>query len=333
MNLHTSIGGKRPAVLLAVTILALLLAARTGGSPLEASLRTIPGGQAAFCNEPLQVIVQLDEVSDLFGYQVELTYDPTLVDATGQFDNSFFNTSGAFVLSQGCSAGTCLFAVSLFGDVPALTGSGPLATITLKARESGSFDLAFTDTTLLTNRDGIALPAAWPDPALALTVCGTASVSGMVDLQGRPNGRVESGQVTLINLQGDSPDIVVPFDAETGAFKAVDVPAESGGSTYRVEAAHDLYLTNAIESVAVAIGQEVVLAGTGLRAGDATNDAAIDILDMACIGAAYGSLGTCNGRGSSDINADGVTDLQDLALAGGNYTLAGLQVWQPLFYP
>lgn len=334
MTTNTKSGAKHTAVLLSVlTVLALLLAARAGGAPADATLSTIPGGAAAFCNEPLQVVVQLDQVSDLFGYQIELTYDPALVEAEGKFDNSFFNTVGAFVLSQGCSAGTCLFAVSLFGDVPSLSGSGPLATVTLTSRESGTFDLAYTDTTLLTDRDGIAVPVSWAEPALALTVCGTASISGVVDLQGRPNGRVDAGQVTLVSLQGEVPDIVVPFDPQTGTFTIVDVPVHSGSSKYRVEAAHALYLSNAIESVTVAVGQEVTLAGTGLRGGDANNDAAIDILDMACIGAAYGGLGTCDGRGSSDINADDTTDLQDLALAGGNYTLAGLQVWQPLFYP
>lgn len=325
---------KSTAVLIGVAALfVLLLAAPAGGAPQAATLRTIPGGEATFCSEELTATIQLDNIAGLFGYQVELLYDPALVEAAGKFDNSFFNTSGAFVLSEGCSAGKCLFAVAFFGAVPSVAGSGPLASVTLAARDSGRFDLQFSANTLLSDRDGLPIPVSWPNPALALTVCGAASISGTVDLQGRPGGPGTPGEIRLVNLEGDYEDVIVPFDSVSGAFSAAEVRAESGGSTYRVEAGHSLYLTNAIESVAISVGEALVLPGTGLRAGDANNDGAIDILDMACIGAAYERGSSCDGRGGSDINGDGQTSLPDLTLAGGNYGLSGLQVWQPLFNP
>jgi hypothetical protein len=57
-----------------------------------------------------------------------------------------------------------------------------------------------------------------------------------------------------------------------------------------------------------------------LLGGDATNSNAIGIQDAACIGGAYGQApGTCGGVGSSDVNGDGVVDIYDLTLMGGNY--------------
>jgi hypothetical protein len=57
-----------------------------------------------------------------------------------------------------------------------------------------------------------------------------------------------------------------------------------------------------------------------LLGGDATNDNDIQIVDLSCIGADY-NVGPdlCGIDGSSDVNADGVIDIYDLVLAGGNY--------------
>jgi hypothetical protein len=68
-----------------------------------------------------------------------------------------------------------------------------------------------------------------------------------------------------------------------------------------------------------------------LLGGDATNNDVIDMLDASCIAGEYGKvsgLSTCGGSGTPDVNEDGVVDILDMALMGGNYDLSA-SPWTP----
>jgi hypothetical protein len=58
-----------------------------------------------------------------------------------------------------------------------------------------------------------------------------------------------------------------------------------------------------------------------LLGGDATNSNYIDIGDASCIGSNYGSPtpGVCGTTGTSDVNEDGIVNILDLTLMGGNF--------------
>ena len=64
-----------------------------------------------------------------------------------------------------------------------------------------------------------------------------------------------------------------------------------------------------------------------LLGGDADNSGAITIVDLSCIGSAFGSPGAPCGSGNSDINADGAVNIFDLVMAGANYGLSGPHSW------
>jgi hypothetical protein len=115
------------------------------------------------------------------------------------------------------------------------------------------------------------------------------------------------------------------FSATDGSFSIASVPYMPGGSTYKFEGLHRLYLTN---DKTVTITGDLTAQNTRLWAGDANNDGSITITDLACIGSHFGGApGTCGATGSSDINADAVTNIRDLVLAGGNFGKSSPRTW------
>ena len=301
-----------------------------------------------FC-APLTVNVDLAGVANLYGYQLKVLYDSTKVSATGAFVNSFFDVDGDAAIPGGttppndpwnakCAGGTCRFAKTELDPDPAVSGSGTVATLTLTPVSSGPFTLSFDanpdppaeEGHVLTDINGTRLTHSVG--TLDLTVKCTAQASGVVKLQGRATP-IDAGTVTLTDLGGPAfPPVTVNFDATTGAWAAgpFEVQPGPGGSNYQFDAAHDLYLGN--QKTAVLLPGASHNAGTTtLRGGDATNSGKVDIGDLSCIGASFGSAppGTCAGPGvpSADINKDGRVNIQDLSIAGGNYGKSTPQPW------
>ena len=267
------------------------------------------------------VTIDLSSVTNLYGYQFQVTYDASKVTATGVFVNSFFDTSGQFVpggWDGACAAGVCKFAVSKQGAT-AVSGSDPLAQITFTGFAPGLVALNFSDD-ILADRDGNQLThtsdTGW------LQVYGTTTLSGVVQLQGRDAAHSDAGTVTIYEENGLYPTQAVPFSASTGVWTAT-VPT---GGTYDLLAAHSLYLSNRLDAVTSGVQATTVLKG-----GDATNNGTIDINDLSCIGGDFGktalSFGNCGGQGSPDINADNTINILDLVLAGGNFELTSPQPW------
>lgn len=56
----------------------------------------------------------------------------------------------------------------------------------------------------------------------------------------------------------------------------------------------------------------------------------VDVSDAACIGASHGTSSVCAGgpAADADVNGDGVINILDLTLMGGNYGLAS-SGWAP----
>ena len=164
---------------------------------------------------------------------------------------------------------------------------------------------------------------------LPITVCGLATVSGKVTLQGRFAGNVDPGTVTLTEqpTTNFTPPGVAPvaFNNSDGSFTFTNVPYMPGGSSYKIAAAHGLYLTN--EKLVTVTGP-LTNQDTRLWGGDANNSGGVTIADLSCIGGYFGGpvAGSCAG-GSSDINADLIINIQDLSIAAGNYYKTSPQPW------
>ena len=102
------------------------------------------------------------------------------------------------------------------------------------------------------------------------------------------------------------------------------------GSSYKIEAAHSLYLDNA--EVFNVTGDATK--STRLWGGDAVIDGKVNIQDLSCVGDKFGATSpvpACgllgSPTGSPDINADGKVNIQDLSITGGNFDKCGAQPW------
>lgn len=274
------------------------------------------------------VQIELNGANGLYGYQFQVNYDPSKVSATGAFVNSFFDTSGAIIpggWNAQCADGVCKFAVSRVNPAPAVNGSGPLAQITFTGVGSGAASLSITNE-VMSNRSGESIPTDIAGTA-TLSVYGFATVSGVVNLQGRASPGDTAGTVTLTDTSGQFAPVTVTV-AANGTWTANNIPALPAGSTYRLDAAHPLYLATQRLGVVLQPDHTYVQPLTRLKGGDANNDGTISIGDLSCIGGTFGGApGTCGGLGSSDINADGLVNILDLVLAGGNYGLSAPLTW------
>jgi hypothetical protein len=285
-------------------------------------------GSPMFCTgENTTVTINVAEVTNLFGYQFSLHYDPAMASATGAFVNTFFDTSTNASIPAGwnasCAGGECRFAASKVDPGAPVSGSGSLAQVQFSGTSPGVFDLTFSND-ILTDRDSQAM--SHMAYSLRLSVCSLASVSGSVSLQGRTSP-VNAGQVTLTDLGGIFGPYTTSFDPATGAFSFNSVRVMPGGSYYQLQAAHGLYLANRTNQMLHA-AEALTAPATRLLGGDANNDGLIDISDLTCVGGSFGGAPVvCGTTGSSDLNADGVVNILDLVLPGSNYSLAAPRGW------
>ena len=280
--------------------------------------------------EKTTVNLDLANIANLYGYQFEVAYNKDMASAEGAFVDSFFDTAHNAYSDPDwkavCTAGTCKFSVVKTDPGVAVSfPSGTLATIVFTGVAPGVFPVTIGSDATLTDRDGEAL--ARNVAALPLTVCGSTTVSGKVTLQGRSGGNFDDGTVTLTDLGGNFPG---PFNVVFGndGLFSLNVPVMPLGSSYQMDAAHPLYLTNRKTPVALSYGVTLASQNTRLWGGDANNNGEVKIGDLSCIGSSFGKVppGDCTG-GSADINADGKVNVQDLAIAGGNFDKFSPLTW------
>lgn len=295
---------------------------------------------ALVCGDTAVVTIDLAGVENLYGYEFKVNYDATKANAAGAFVNTFFDTADPALKpwNATCDDGVCKFAVSHTSETTqqAVSGSGPLAQITFTGVAPGTSPVTIGDS-ILSDIDGTPLPHTLGATPVELTVCGFASASGVVSLQGRatPAGTAPSdpaGSVTLTD--GEFGPYTSAIDPVTGAWSISNIKVMPGGTSYTFDAAHSLYLTNRLTQPLMP-GDAYVAANTKLLGGNADNSTGaeapgsdIDITDLTCIANAFGGgPALCNGTGSTDINWDTVTNILDLAITGGNYGKSSPRTW------
>ncbi len=143
-----------------------------------------------------------------------------------------------------------------------------------------------------------------------VTVYAHGTVTGAVQLQGRPAVKWTDAVVELTDgVNGYAPYTFAP-SAAWGAVSQSRVVFD----TYTLGITRTNYLPVVGKSLTVD-GVNVSLAAVKLLGGDVVADAgnAINPADAALVGTQYGTADT------ADINGDGMVDLYDLTILGGNY--------------
>ncbi len=173
-----------------------------------------------------------------------------------------------------------------------------------------------------------------------INIEGTGQFTGLVNLQGRAKDTGGILQVYNQALKAGATLLAQGISASSGLYTTVSVGGNTLtiGSTLLLGIDRVLYLpttvavgTSYADSHTLDARPSTSLNTVLLLGGDATNDDVIEILDAACIGNDYGKSGgftVCGGSGTSDVNEDGVVDILDMALMGGNLDLAA-SPWIP----
>ena len=212
----------------------LSVVALVSGLPLAHALaagttvQLTPATQAIAIGETTTVTWYVQDVQDLYGYQVEIAFDPAVlevVDAdTATTDiqvalGSWLQPDFVFRNNADNSAGTIVCVLSQLSPRPAVSGSGELLTITFRGLATGVSPVRFTDLTMA-NLDGIMIPVVSQQDAQIEVSGGTPPATPTPT----PTLPPASGTVlTLRNFDAGAQTIVEVWVENVEDFYSVDV--------------------------------------------------------------------------------------------------------------
>ena len=269
--------------------------------------------------------IAIDNVNDLYGIQLELSFDPTKVEVV----DADLGSPGIQITPGSCpqpdfvvrneadnSVGTIIYAVTSLNPTPACNGSGDVASVEFHGLgEVEDTPIHFNDW-LMSDTDGFSIPATAQDGALDVIPGGT--IIGTVLLQGRTD---RSGAAVTAESGSTIVDSTV-----TNADGSYELAVPAGTYLVRVEMA--LYLDAEKTGVVVTEGSVITLATVELLGGDSNDDDLVNVQDLAIIGSHF--LFVCGDPGwdnRADINVDCVVNILDLSLAGVNFHLTSPVPW------
>ncbi|HQJ50547.1 MAG TPA: right-handed parallel beta-helix repeat-containing protein [Anaerolineae bacterium] len=288
-----------------------------------------PATQSVAETEQATVYIKMD-VHHLYGLQFDIEFDETVLQLAENPAIGAFMTAGF--------GRTCVVT-----DKDTANGSGRISFYCNRADPDAEYDaladniltLVF-DTPDITGNE-VATPITVVDSSVKMgakggihifvdsavdgevKIQGPTALSGIVDLQGRDN---DSGAVVTAGpgtLYGNSYGPVTTNSWGNYALSSMVY------DTYqvRIEMARylDAYATYEVK------GGTLVLKKVKLLGGDAVEDDTIDVLDASFIGARFGTVPLEDLDKQADINADGVVDILDLVLMGGNYGKSSPVPW------
>lgn len=296
--------------------------------------------------ETFDIVLKADAV-DVYGLSFVYQYDTTklqLINTTLDPYWGEFSEYGRCEVIPGLLTGQVGYYCFQYNTTAEWDG-GNIATFTFKAIDSGTtyFDVlvdedltagAVAGVKVWVNNAGYNLPSV--ETRLLtdiddgkLIIDAISNFTGFIDLEGRPN---------------DSGALVQVFDAASaGTLKATALSESSGKYTtayvtgqwmvvsvlpdysvpYVIMIDRALFLPILVKTQPLTSSPLHTLVTLVLLGGDGTDDNLIDIADASCIGNAYGtSTNVCSGGAgaNSDVNGDGIVNIYDLTLMGGNFT-------------
>jgi hypothetical protein len=295
------------------------------GPPCGPSVLLVPGA-AELCVgavRPMDIVVA--DVANLYGAEVHLLFDKDRLaavdengaDATAVEPGPFLDPAQGLVGANYVDNefGLIDYAISLRDPAPPAFGTGVLGTVTFRATAAGRAEVK-VDEAKLSERPLPPRPAARPDADVRGAVFTTddcydggqdapGSVRGRAVLDGR--GDHGGANVSLVGAGGT---LTLP----EGDYVLSGVAPGSHALDVRLGG----YLRAGLRAFTLGAGASVDLPLATLLGGDCNGDDEIDIVDGG-IAARYFGLSEGWADKFPDINADGVVDIFDLVMVGGNF--------------
>jgi hypothetical protein len=318
----------------------------TTPAPTEPSLLVSPDQTSAEVGATVNVDLRLVNVENVYGLQAQCTVDPNVLTGAGREDTAVFNASNSFIVDQGFQPdGAWLLAASLLQPNPAFSGEGVAFRIHYQVAAAGSSPISCA--ALAVNQNGVEIPLTvfnssfngapvatqppqptetptTPPPPPTETPVVTeeptqppvtlSTITGSVAYQNHPDN---AGIVVQLVRSDASVADEITTGAD-GAFAFADVPQGMYGVT--AIGLHHLRIGKVVN--VTADGQVIDLGIMTLPGGDTDNNGKIDLADAGLIGANF-DMPVNPAPADADINLDGMINIRDLAIVGGNFGLTG----------
>ena len=265
------------------------------------------------------VDLYLTDAVDINAFDIVVTYDATIATVSSYAFGGFL--TNLWCPSQENSPGRFRLSCTQTSGTPPVNGDGSLFNLTFSGLLAGVSALSIEKEQLVDSDYALIIPEVENG---TLRAYDEIPLSGMVMLQGQTAG--DGATVTL-----DIGTIFQMGPYSTVSQDLIGANVDFGtvvGDTYGITAAFPRYIALTQDSgrTVTISPDKTALSPLRLLSGNAVwSDNVINALDLSLVRADY--LKTTNdlGEGESldaDVNYDGVVDLKDLALVGGNYGLS-----------
>jgi hypothetical protein len=272
--------------------------------------------------EQFTVDIRLDNIQTLYGAQVDLSFDPNILEVVDAYDflPGLQIEDGDFLIPDvtirngaNNQAGTIQYAISRQGAKPGVSGSGTLARITFRGRGDGSSSLNFSKVVLSNPQSapinvqqlGGQIVVAQQEPPML-------SLNGRVFLE-RRNSFVQADVCVAATCV---------LSSSAGSYTLPSAPADGS-----VQIRHQSYLRASREYSGL-VESEVSLPAVTLLGGDLNQDDRIDTPDAVTIGLSWLSApADARWDPRADITADDATNILDMVSVQFNWKQSAPGPW------
>jgi hypothetical protein len=252
-------------------------------APTAALLWLDPVEAIAVTGSSTIVDLELSDISNVFGIEVYMAFDPSILSVVGEQVTEGTCPSPDFTVANTADnvLGTIEYATTQL-SLPSCDG-GTVASIEFLCAAGLQSEVTTPITitaSIISDPDGVAITHGTQNGAVRCEA-NIFFIDGVVELQAWPSAA--GVQVDLKDGSGATVDSKIV--AADGAFGFTGTT----GETYSVEASYDRYLTSAATGITSSVVGERVNLGTGkLRAGDVNGDGVINILDISGVAGNFG---------------------------------------------
>jgi len=138
------------AALAAGTLLALVCSSVTSASPI---LSIVPVTQTVSTGSSATLDVNISDVTDLYGFQFDLSFAPSILSANGTTEGPFLPSGGTTFFVPGTIDNTngtiSTTADTLIGAISGVNGGGTLAFVTFTALAAGTSSIDLSNVLLI----------------------------------------------------------------------------------------------------------------------------------------------------------------------------------------
>lgn len=140
--------------LIAILVIVLAYVILTS-SPSSTVLSVYPQTVQGIADQNFTINVTISNVADLFGWELKLGWNPSLLDVTNVTEGPFLRSTGQTFFSPQVNntEGQLIADCSLVGNISGASGQGTLMIVQFNVKESGTCDLNLHDTQLLNSSE------------------------------------------------------------------------------------------------------------------------------------------------------------------------------------